>query len=255
MINNYSYSVYDCHDPSLFTQYKINQSINNIRKELKHKNNMIIIRSRNTSAFLNETSSGSSHHFGYFTNQNKLTQGSFPKISNNLSRITTMKVTINNKLENEIFQKVFKGKDRDPPIDNKLNLFYAKNEGQYIHKMKKLNEKLKKQGKTIKPIRKNVKYIENKLTQIKDKISFIGGVTNYCYPDIIIYKIAQISKSLITQKQKRKYFSQSSIRPCDLVDKQIEDRNTIQKKYLRKSISMSSSNKTFNQYKGKVMKN
>lgn len=259
MINSDSWIVssHNYHDPSLFTQYKINQSINIMRRELKHKQNPNIIRFRNSSSsLLNETNPGSSHHFAYVTNNHKLTKSFFPKITNNLSRLTTMKATINDKLENEIFQKVFKDKDRDPPIDNKFNLFYAKNEGQYIHKMEKLNEKLEKQGKATKPIRKNVEYIDNKLNQIKDKISFIGGVTNYCYPGIIIYKIAQISKSLRLQKEKRKHFSQSYIRPCEKADQELKDKNKQQKLYFNKSISisMSSSNQVINQLRGNFKK-
>ena len=85
-----------------------------------------------------------------------------------------------------LFNKIFNHGRRHIPkrfefINNKLNIFYAENENQYIKKLQKYNDKLKLRGKKITheigPTKDQLK-----LNRIKTSLSFIKKIFDYSYP-------------------------------------------------------------------------
>ena len=142
-----------------------------------------------------------------------------------------------------LFNKIFNHGRRHIPkrfefINNKLNIFYAENENQYIKKLQKYNDKLKLRGKKITheigPTKDQLK-----LNRIKTSLSFIKKIFDYSYPNMILSKVRKSGKY-----SDKRTFTQNNIPPYKRAELLEKKRNDILEKYLKMSINVKN-NATF----------
>ena len=140
-----------------------------------------------------------------------------------------------------LFNKIFNnGRFREFPkkmelINNKLNIFYAENENQYIKKLKKHNEKLKLKGKKIihelGPTKDQLK-----LNRIKDSLGFIKKIIDYSYPIMVLSKVRK------ERHFDKRTHTQDNIPPYERADLLQKKGNDILERYLKMSISVENNN-------------
>ena len=142
-----------------------------------------------------------------------------------------------------LFNKIFNHGRRHIPkrfefINNKLNIFYAENENQYIKKLQKYNDKLKLRGKKITheigPTKDQLK-----LNRIKTSLSFIKKIFDYSYPNMILSKVRKSGKY-----SDKRTLTQNNIPPYKRAELLEKKRNDILEKYLKMSINVKN-NATF----------
>ena len=142
-----------------------------------------------------------------------------------------------------LFNKIFNHGRRHIPkrfefINNKLNIFYAENENQYIKKLQKYNDKLKLRGKKITheigPTKDQLK-----LNRIKTSLSFIKKIFDYSYPNMILSKVRKSGKY-----SNKRTLTQNNIPPYKRAELLEKKRNDILEKYLKMSINVKN-NATF----------
>ena len=142
-----------------------------------------------------------------------------------------------------LFNKIFNHGRRHIPkrfefINNKLNIFYAENENQYIKKLQKYNDKLKLRGKKIMheigPTKDQLK-----LNRIKTSLSFIKKIFDYSYPNMILSKVRKSGKY-----SDKRTLTQNNIPPYKRAELLEKKRNDILEKYLKMSINVKN-NATF----------
>ena len=142
-----------------------------------------------------------------------------------------------------LFNKIFNHGRRHIPkrfefINNKLNIFYAENENQYIKKLQKYNDKLKLRGKRITheigPTKDQLK-----LNRIKTSLSFIKKIFDYSYPNMILSKVRKSGKY-----SDKRTLTQNNIPPYKRAELLEKKRNDILEKYLKMSINVKN-NATF----------
>jgi hypothetical protein len=108
-------------------------------------------------------------------------------------------------------------------INNKLNLEYAENEEQFDKRLIKHNFNLLKKGEKIKHF-SGPTFSEIKLNELQNKVKFIKSVTDYSYPDMVLFKVQQSEKMLKIKNKNYKI-----LEPF----KQKDLQNQIQQKYLK----------------------
>ncbi len=108
-------------------------------------------------------------------------------------------------------------------INNKLNLENAENEEQFDKRLIKHNFNLLKKGEKIKHF-SGPTFSEIKLNELQNKVKFIKSVTDYSYPDMVLFKVQQSEKMLKIKNKNYKI-----LEPF----KQKDLQNQIQQKYLK----------------------
>ena len=137
-------------------------------------------------------------------------------------------------LFNKIFNAEFNRKltKRFHLINNKLNIFYAENENQYINKMKKINNKLRLKGKkkthSIGPTKD-----EMRLDKIKTTLSFIKKIFDYSYPNMILCKVRKSGRYY-----DKKSLMENNIPPYKKAELLQKKRNEFLSDYLKMSIDI-----------------
>ena len=162
----------------------------------------------------------------------KLPELGILKRNNSLIPFTKIKSPFSNQSrEMFLFKKIFyffsknkKKYTRDNKlINNKLNLEYAENEEQFENRLIKHNFNLLKKGEKIKYF-SGPTFSEIKLNELQKKVKFIKSVTDYSYPDMVLFKVQQSEKMLKIKNKNYKI-----LEPF----KQKDLQNQIKQKYLK----------------------
>ena len=117
-------------------------------------------------------------------------------------------------------------------IHNKLNLEYAETDEQFDQRLMKHNLELIKKGEKIKHF-SGPTFSEIKLKELQTKVKFMKSVTDYAYPDMVLFKVKQSEKMLKIKNKNYKV-----LEPFKKVDlqKQIQENNL--KDYLHNAIAV-----------------
>lgn len=119
-------------------------------------------------------------------------------------------------------KKKFK-RDQKKYVNNKINIDYADSEEAYEQRLIKRNIKLLEKGEKIKHF-SGPTFSEIKLNELQNKVKFIKSVTDYSYPDMVLFKVQQSEKMLKIKNKNYKI-----LEPF----KQKDLQNQIQQKYLK----------------------
>ena len=117
-------------------------------------------------------------------------------------------------------------------IHNKLNLEYAETDEQFDQRLMKHNLELIKKGEKIKHF-SGPTFSEIKLKELQTKVKFMKSVTDYAYPDMVLFKVKQTEK-LIKIKDK----NYNVLEPFKVTDLHNKMKENMLKDYLNGAIEV-----------------
>lgn len=211
--------------PNLFHASSTQIGFNNVSSLRKIKKYPLLTKKSSTTTTNNNTTN--------FSNSNLEKNNQKIKLAPIKIRQTSVISSKKEHLYKKIFPKKFTEKTLG--IDNKLNIIYSESKEQFDKNI--LKRRLEKKAKDHFDHGSSI--IENesqdRIDKIKSKIDFMKGISDYSYPQIILFKIKEKQKILLQQTLKRKIHHQS---PCDReyeINKNFQKRKT---KSLTDSISI-----------------
>lgn len=211
--------------PNLFHACSTQIGFNNISALHKLKRFPLLTQKNNITTTNNNTTN--------FSNSNLEKNSTKIKLAPIKIRQTSVITSKNEHLYKKIFPKKFI--ERSMGIDNKLNILYSESKEQFDKNLikRRLEKKAKDHFEHGSSINENES--QDRIDKIKSKIDFMKGVSDYSYPQVILFKIKEKQKILLQQTLKRKIHHQS---PCE---RQYENNKKYQKrktKSLTDSISI-----------------